>query len=388
MRRMVYLGLTGAFDMLTVGVSPGSKAIEDIANEWELLVANSEAASFSGPAWHLAWIDAFCPEKVAIVTAREGNRLVGVLPLGRFRTDSRGLYFRLVVPLAVGAYQRFIVDPEAAPVALPKMLDAGLSYFGRWDVYWWPHVPCNDPSLGVLRASLARRGMAYVEESETAHRVRLDDAESQVAQRAWSKHHRHEIQRLCRRLADQGAVSLWQPATLAEAEGLLDEFFAVHDEKWLSQGFPGKFQDPRQRLHYHRIVRRMWERGLHFSTLRCGSTNVSYYFGFLSGAWLQLWLATYRPSFRAYSPAKIHVTMLVDEGRRSRWKGIDFLLGDAPYKDRWANETLDVVSIHAGFHRWAPSYLWFTRGKPFVRDRLQLQYLRARARLQKWRGRP
>ena len=77
--------------------------------------------------------------------------------------------------------------------------------------------------------------------------------------------------------------------------------------------------------------------------------------------------------------------MLIEEACRLRWKGIDFLLGGEPWKEYWTNETVDVVRIHAGFHRWAPSYLWFSRGRPYVKRRLAGDYMRVRAALQKWR---
>jgi len=351
-------------------------------------VADGETSSFSGPAWNLAWVDAFHPKDIAIVTAREGKRLVGVLPLSRIRTDARGLYLKLVAPVAVGDYHPAIVDPEAASSALPQMLDAAFAYFGRGGVYWWPHIPLNDPSLQVLRSCLEGRGMCYAEEREAAPRLRLDGRDYSALERAWDLHHRTDVRRRRRRLAEAGAVSLWQPATLAEAEALLDEFFDVYDERWLSQGFPGRFRDPHQRLYYRCILRRMWGRGLHFSAVRCGSTNISYHFGFFAGGWLQWYKPAYRPSFGKYSPSKVHIAMVIEKGCRLNWKGIDFLLGDEPFKALWSNETVEVVNIHAGFHRWAPAYLWFTRGKPFVRERLQLQYLRARAWLQKRRGRP
>jgi len=90
--------------MLTIGESPGGEAIEAIAREWDLLLADGETLSFSSPAWSLARVDAFGPENIAIVTAREGRRLVGVLPLSRLHTDARGLYFKLVAPIAPGDY--------------------------------------------------------------------------------------------------------------------------------------------------------------------------------------------------------------------------------------------------------------------------------------------
>jgi CelD/BcsL family acetyltransferase involved in cellulose biosynthesis len=162
----------------------------------------------------------------------------------------------------------------------------------------------------------------------------------------------------------------------------LAEFFQVHDEKWLAQGLPGKFQDPTQRLLYQAAMRRLWGRGLHFSTVRCGSTNVGYHFGFVAGTWLQWYTPTYRLEFGGFSPGKIHVAMLIEQACRLKWKGLDFLQGGEPYKYLWSNESTSVVSIHAGFHQSAPSYFWFTQGKPFAKRHFQSSYMSAKAWIQ------
>ena len=118
--------------------------------------------------------------------------------------------------------------------------------------------------------------MPWVEEREQAPRLRLKTFEFTTVEQGWSANHRSTVRRKKRRLAEQGPVSLWQPATLEEAQPVLEEFFRVHDAKWLAQGFPGMFQDPKQRAHFHAILKRLWGRGVHFSTVRCGSADVSY----------------------------------------------------------------------------------------------------------------
>jgi CelD/BcsL family acetyltransferase involved in cellulose biosynthesis len=371
--------------MISVDILEGAEAIEVLTAEWDLLVGDSYTASFSRPYWYLAWIDAFRPKRIAIVTARDENRLVGILPLARLRTDARGLYFTLVAPFARGDYQPPIVEPETAPVALPAMLDAAFRQFGHRGVYWWPNIPSSDPSLDILRSFFAARGMPCVEEWETAPRLRIEGASFPAVEHGWAASHRKDIRRQCKRLSEHAPVSLWQPETLAEAEPVLVEFFRVHDEKWLAQGFPGMFQQPSQRLFFQAAMRRLWGRGLHFSTVRCGSTDVSYHFGLFAGGWLQWYRPTYRSDFGGFSPSKIHVAMLIEEACRSKWTGMDFLLGAEAYKDLWSNEATKVVSIHAGFHQSAPSYFWFTQGKPFARCHFQLAHMRARAWFQKRR---
>ena len=159
----------------------------------------------------------------------------------------------------------------------------------------------------------------------------------------------------------------------------------VHDEKWLAQGYPGRFQQPTEQQHFRAILRHLWGRGMLFSTVRCGDINVSYGFAILADGWIQWMRPAYRSEFHNYSPGKIHVAMLIEEACSQGWKGFDFLLGEEPYKMEWSNDTLEVVNIHAGFNEWAPSYFWFSRGKPYVRRGLAAHYMRAQAWLQKRR---
>ena len=104
--------------MISVQVSEGESALKAISKEWETLVGNSFTAAFSNPGWFFAWLETFRPRKIAVVTARDGDRLVGILPLARFRTDARGLYFTEVAPLARGDYQPPVVAPEWAATFL------------------------------------------------------------------------------------------------------------------------------------------------------------------------------------------------------------------------------------------------------------------------------
>src|SRR5271166_7205908 len=236
--------------MISVQVSEGKSALEAVSNEWETLVGDSFTTAFSQPAWFFAWLDAFPPRKIAVVTARDGDRLVGILPLARFRTDARGLYFTEVAPLARGDYQPPIVAPEYAASALPAMLDAAFAHFGRRGVFWWPNIPVTDPSLQVLREYFQAHKMPFVEDREVAPRLRLDGCDFAGAEKLWSSSHRIDVRRQRKRLAEKGPVSLWQPATYAEADAALTEFFQVHDEKWLAQGLPGRFQSPAEQKHF------------------------------------------------------------------------------------------------------------------------------------------
>lgn len=367
----------------TIKIVREESAILELANEWDETVPTSFAATLSQSAWYFAWHDVFAPKTRIIVTAREGNRLVGILPLSKIRTDLRGLYFPQVTTFTGGDYQLPVIASDAGVDVLPKMVDAAVEYFGKRIVYWWANLPTSEPSAQLLATHIKSKGMTVTEEYHLAPRLELSGMEYAQIESKWSPSHRTDVRRQTKRLAAIGNTSLWEPKDLSSARTLLEEFFFVHDEKWLSQGQPGRFQDLKQRAHFLAIVNRLWGRGLYLSVLRCGDVNVSYGLGFLSDGWIQWYRPTYRRQYQNVSPGKVHISFLVKEACRRGWKGIDFLQGAEGYKLQWANSKMCTVDYYATFHSLSPSYQWFTRGKPYMRNRAGALYARTKARLQK-----
>lgn len=356
---------------------------EQIAEEWDAAVPRSFAATLSQPAWYFAWREAFPSGRSIIVTAREGGRLVGVLPLSRVRTDARGLYFPQITNFTGADYQVPVVSTEASPFTLPMMLDAAMEHFGRGFVYWWANLPVSESSTAILASHLRSRGMRLLEQYQVAPRLDFHGRSYTEIEAAWTPSHRTDVRRQKKRLAAKGSLSFWEPPDLTAARTLLEEFFVVHDEKWLSQGQPGRFQDPQQQAHFRAIVDRLWGRGLHFSTLRCGDVNVSFGFGFLSDGWVQWYRPTYRRDYQNLSPGKVHIALLVEEACRRGWKGIDFLQGAEGYKLQWSNQEMRTVDYFATFRPWSPAYQWFAHVKPYFRERVGPFYARIKARVQK-----
>jgi CelD/BcsL family acetyltransferase involved in cellulose biosynthesis len=359
---------------LSISILKGESALESIAAEWDQAVPESFSAALTRSSWYLAWQQSFPPKQIVAVTARENGRLVGLLPMSLVRTDARGLYFCQATNFARGDYQPPIIASGARPEVLPALIDAALEYFGKRIVYWFASIPETDLSARILPSHLSSRGLAVAEQVQTAPRLRIDGRTYSQIEATWNPNHRTDVRRQRKRLAALGRLSLWRPENLNDAHALLEEFFVVHDEKWLSQGQPGRFYDPAERKHFCAIVDKMWGRGLHLSALRCGEANVSYGFGFFSDTWTQWYRPTYRTQYQNYSPGKVHIALLLEEACHNDWKGFDFLTGAEGYKLQWSNESMRVMDYYASFSPKLPAFQWFTRGKPYMRDRLGPMY--------------
>lgn len=373
----------GAMASLSITVLEGISAVESVASEWDRAVPETFTAALTRSPWYMAWYETFPPKQIVAVTAREEGRLVGLLPMSRIKTDARGLYFSQATNFARGDYQPPIIASGADPEVLPRLLDASLAHFGRRILYWFAGIPETHPAARLLPSHLSSRGLTIVEQSQVAPRLNIEGRTYSQIESTWSASHRTDVRRQRKRLGALGELSLWQPQSLSEAHSFLEEFFVVHDEKWLSQGHPGRFHDPAERRHFRAIADRMWGRGLLLSALRSGQTNISYGFGFLSDGWILWYRSTYRGDYQNYSPGKVHIALLLEEACQNQWNGFDFLTGPEAYKLLWSNGSMRVIDYHASFSPRLPAFQWFTRGRPYVRDRLGPRLARARARLQR-----
>jgi CelD/BcsL family acetyltransferase involved in cellulose biosynthesis len=368
---------------LSVTVIEGPAAIESLAAEWDAAVPQSFTAALSQASWYLAWQETFPPLRAVAFVARENARLVGLLPMALVKTDARGLFFRQASTFAGGDYQSPVVAPGSGPEVLFALLDASLKYFGRRIVYRFASIPETDFAAQIIPCHLSSKNMVIAQEVQTAPRLSIGGRTYSQIESTWSPSHRTDVRRQRKRLTALGPLSLWRPENLAEAQTFLQEFFIVHDEKWLSQGQPGRFRDAAQRRHFVAIVNRMWDRGLHLSALRCGDKNVSYGIGFIADKWLQWYRPTYKTEYHNLSPGKIHIALLLEEACQNNWNGFDFLTGAEGYKLQWSNETMKVIDYYASFSASLPAFQWFTKGKPYVRDQVGPMMARMRARIQK-----
>jgi len=372
--------------MYELRVLSSSDAVAKVADDWFDLVRGTPYEVFSSPAWYSAYQSAKGIQKVALVCAYKSGSLVGILPLNRQRADYKGLYLSSVTPYAIGDYQPLIVREELATEVLPLLLDEARKYFGPSSTFWWPFVPEQHASLAVLRSYYQDVGMNVFEVEETAPKIHVKGKTFEEVERTWSANYRNDTRKKRRRLAEVGPVTLWQPSTLEEADALLTEFFPVHDEKWLSQGYPGKFQSKSERDLFREMLRHLWGRGLHFTTVRCGDVNVSYHFGFLAGGWIQWYRPGYRSDYFKYSPGKIHVAMLLEEACQTGLNGFDFLLGEESYKLLMSDSSQKVVSLWASASAHSPSYWWPTTGKLYLQRHYMQHFTRLQTMLQKAKG--
>ena len=167
------------------------------------------------------WKDA----RLALVSATEGDQLIGIAPLFLAEYDGRQALL-LVGSIEISDYLDLIVRQADLPRFLSGLLDyLASSYAGAWSALDWYNLPDSSPTLAALKADSERRGWTYHEEVyRPTPRIALNGSFEEYLSRV-EKKQRHEIRRKMRRADESGRVKFVVVDPKADIEPELESFF-------------------------------------------------------------------------------------------------------------------------------------------------------------------
>jgi CelD/BcsL family acetyltransferase involved in cellulose biosynthesis len=272
--------------------------------------------------------------ELAVVTAQEADRLVGVAPL--FQAINReGLPALLLLgSIEISDYLDLIVRPADLPRFVSGLLDflASSLPFG-WRALDWVNLPEASPTLPALEAESASRGWTFTCETyQPAPTIPLPaDFDTYLA--GIDKKQRHEIKRKMRRAAEHAVPVRWylvEDESTLEAE--MDGFFALMTQDPAKEKF---LTEPmrRQMLATARTaLRGGW---LWLAFLEVGGKKAAGAFNFDYGNRLWGYNSGVDRDFNELSPGWVllsHSLQWACEHGRSEF---DFMRGNEEYKYRF-----------------------------------------------------
>jgi CelD/BcsL family acetyltransferase involved in cellulose biosynthesis len=274
-----------------------------------------------------------------IVTAYQGDRLVGVFPLCIRRGVAKEGKAR-VLEFSGGSQSDLhdiIVDPQTAGEVVQQFETQIDVLRSSVDVVRLQNMPADSLSVGQL----CRRYQPYI--SMIRHPFLDLTGDYPLLEKKWRASHRGDVRRQRRRLEQQGALALEVIGDIGTALKKLDEFFAVYRTKWRSDRNPRVLKDPLwqgplQQFYIRLCTALGLKCGVHFSVLTLAGRPISFHFGFLYRGRLYYYRPTYDRSYQNFSPGKVHIAMLLELGCEEGWREFDFLLGDEDYKYAWTNQ--------------------------------------------------
>lgn len=339
--------------------------------EWDALVERSASATvFLTWEWLRPWWRHFAREgdELAVLAAREGDRLVGLAPLYRSRVAASHRFGSLRRLGVIGdrsgdsEYLDFAIEPGREAEVLPAFLDAIEGDARGWDLLHFHLMPAASPNLGPLRRLAAGRGWLVESKSAPCLAIRLPSDWGQYLA-SLQPRFRGKLRSLERRLTAEGGAAFELCEGAAALPERLESLFSLHQRRWRAAGKPGAFADPARRGFYREMGEAFLRRGwLRFWSLRLAGRFVAHEFSFehLGRVYfLQQGFDIACSDQNVGTALKAHVIRRSIEGGA---RAYDFLAGAAPYKQRWGAAASECVRL--------------TFGRPAARARLHLGLLR------------
>lgn len=346
---------------LNMRLLTSERQFDALRQEWKAFVQRPEvrATAFQAFEWQRVWWRHFGePYDLHLVTLRDGDRLVGILPFFLETHKMMGLVpfrrLRLIgseVPHTIGLFSSYspsdyldiIVDPEyAEPAAasIGRYFDRLMEICDQIELNELPESGCF---MTYFRPEMVRGGRSFrQEELETCPRIELPDSMDDYLS-ALDRKARYELRYSKRAVTEKELyrVEKVEEEDHSALEESFVQFVELHQERWNRQGYPGIFADPDFKSFLKEVAREFLDEGYLMFTQaidndgNCIAVDFAFDFG---GA-----VYDYQKAFdmesdlSKYSPGKTLLYFLIDDAIASGREAVDLMRGGEKYKTKISN---------------------------------------------------
>ena len=322
---------------LAVEVATDAAGLEALAPAWRTLL--SDRHFFVGPDWVRSWLEG--PghrQRPHVVAVREGDRLVGLLPLA----------CRRGVLTTCGADEGLAhVDVVAEPGRAAAVADVVLAHLDgeRW-ARWRMHRVAEGGALhAALRARAARQPVLERFVGACPYVEHHGDWASFL--KDLSKHQRHEATRQLRRFFEGPDATVRWVTDPKDVDAALDVVFDLHTRRFEALGRPTAFARPEVRAFHGVLAHRLADRGaLMLGVLADGGRPVAAAYGAHLGGTTSFFNAGIDPAFaRAGAGVVLRCLVLKDAVLAAGRHELDLLEGCQEWKLRWATGVRPMLDV-------------------------------------------
>ena len=299
-----------------------------VAAPWAALVRASlpPAAPFVTPQFLGAWVEAFdAADRVRLRTVREGETLVGVLPLQRLDADRVGF---LGDP-NVFDYMDLVAAPGAEAAVIAALLDTldadGVRHADLWG------LAAGSFTLARLPEAARARGWQVAAETEAVCPIVPLAPTWETYLAGLKGKQRREVRRKLRNLLEFGArVDYEVVDDPAAIRAHLPAFLRLMTD---SRGDKAAFLTEQMAAFFHLLVSRLAPEGwVRFVFLLLNGERVAAVLAFPRGDSLLLYNSGYDPAYRDRSVGLASKVICVRDAIDRGMASVNFLRGDEDYK--------------------------------------------------------
>jgi CelD/BcsL family acetyltransferase involved in cellulose biosynthesis len=316
---------------------------------WERLRQHAPTESlFLAPEWLKTWMQMLGEGRALLLGVADGDTVCAVAPLEQ-ATLAGG--FTILRPLGIGTadYLDLLLPPSSTTraAALEALLDGLLDREGAWDALDFRNLPFESPTAADLSRLAEARGLrCSVLPGYARPEIVLDgDWENYLQTRAGR--FRYNLRSRLRRLGERGRVRFRRVDAAEEVLPAIGTLGLLHACRWADQHTSTIFSSSAvgQRF-YAEACRRYQQRGLlDVTLLEVDGQAVAGSIGFLDRGTYYYYLPAWDPELSALAPSSLLLSHLIERAFTLGLSRFDFMLGDEPYKSRWATGERQTVNV-------------------------------------------
>lgn len=327
---------------LTIRVVDDIGAFDALESEWNALLDRSEASVFQTFEWQRTWwkhlgeTNRFAELHIVLVT--EGERTIGIAPLFIERVRTLGFipYRRLAfIGTGLSDYLDVLFERGREEECARAVAEHIASVSDRFDVIVLQDMTDRFRNHHLLNEALHRlnfEGEHFV--SEYCPRTALQ-ATWEETLASFKIDNRREIRRRQRNLHKNFSVEYEVITDEADALRGINDFIAMHQQKWRNEGHRGVFADS-EVAEFHREVAQLFaQRGwLYLAFLNANGNRAATLYCFMFRDELAVYLTgnANRSDVFKYSPGRVLTAFCMEEAVKVGKKVCDFMRGTEHYK--------------------------------------------------------
>jgi len=327
--------------------------LESLVDEWRtLLDLAGNASIFLSPDWHLTWWQVFASpgDRLHVVTVRDDERLIGILPLYRDWRLGRGATLRLI---GTGESEDDEVASEYGDVLVladqaTAVGDAMIVHLATFDDWRRVVLPCLLESAVIVAAARRHATLDWLER-EAGLRYRVDLEQGEEGHLALiGKSRARRIARSRRAVERDGGLVAVSAKDGTSLDAAFRDLAELNHERQSALGRKSVFASARFRRFHHALGQRLYAQGaLDIVRYRLGTRLIAalYCFDDASGRHY------YQSGFAArdanrYMPLTVAHFSEMERARAAGHRWYDLMRGRPPcYKDDFGCETSPMLEL-------------------------------------------
>ena len=336
--------------MLKLSIVNTIDEFKTLREQWDNTLNNSGSDNvFLTYEWLSTWLYTFgVNTKPFVIIVRKDDDIVAIAPLVIIKNKELGMPVRKIQFMGSPQidYADFIIAEKRAQ-SLAAIFNCILENANLWNYIELSHITDESPNWKNLSLKLKTLGIPYNVQKWSICPYISVYCSFEKYYKERSKNLRYDIRRNEKRLKTFGRLDFEIINNEHERIKALPHFFKMLKNRELGAGRSGPTSSYKMFYKFFMILVKDSRAAIlvHFTRHTLNNETIAYHFGFRYKNKIYWYKPTFDQKFKKYSPGSIHIKKNIEYAVDEGISEFDFLLGDEPYKERWATNTRPSYNI-------------------------------------------